>query len=108
MNRSWASRSCSCGHARARSSATTGGKKITLLNEIHDMQTSRNKPRQGEAQIQRAMRVGKTRNTTHVVARVMPNPSLKRSPYGRPPWARLRYSVHFLSPAQGVQPPVPA
>ena len=33
------------------------------------MSASYIKPRQGEAKIQRAMRVRKTRNTTHVVAR---------------------------------------
>jgi hypothetical protein len=37
-----------------------------------------------------------------------PNPSLKRSANGRPPWPGLRYAVHFLSPGQGVLPLSPA
>ena len=31
--------------------------------------------------------------------------SLKWTRNGRPPWPRLRYAVHFLSPGQGVLPP---
>jgi len=37
----------------------------------------------------------------------LPNPSLKRSANGRPPWPGLRYAVHCLSPGQGVLPPLP-
>ena len=33
-----------------------------------------------------------------------PNPSLKWTRNGRPPWPGLRYAVHFLSPGQGVLP----
>ena len=36
-----------------------------------------------------------------------PNPSLKWTRNGRPPWPKLRYAVHFLSPGQGVLPSVP-
>jgi hypothetical protein len=38
----------------------------------------------------------------------LPNPSLKRSANGRPPWPGLRYTVHSLSPGQGVLPSSPA
>ncbi|CAD5374683.1 hypothetical protein RA210_U680004 [Rubrivivax sp. A210] len=37
---------------------------------------------------------------------MMPNPSLNRTSYGRPPWPVLRYTVHYLSPGQGVLPPL--
>ena len=36
---------------------------------------------------------------------VVPNMSLNRTRYGRPPWPGLRYAVHCLSPGQGVLPP---
>ena len=36
--------------------------------------------------------------------KLMPNPSLKWTRNGRPPWPRLWYAVHFLSPGQGVLP----
>jgi len=36
----------------------------------------------------------------------LPNPSLNRTSYGRPPWPELRYAVHSLSLGQGVLPPL--
>ena len=44
----------------------------------------------------------------HLVARVLPNPSLKRSANGRPPGPVWRYAVHFRQPGPGVLPPSPA
>ena len=39
-------------------------------------------------------------------AAARPNHSLKWTRNGRPPWPRLRYAVHFLSPGQGALPPL--
>ena len=41
-------------------------------------------------------------------ARLMPNPSLKRSTNGRPPGPSRWYSVHFHRPGPGVLPLAPA
>jgi hypothetical protein len=40
--------------------------------------------------------------------RVLPNPSLKRSPNGRPPGPGRWYFVHFHRPGPGVLPLAPA
>ena len=35
----------------------------------------------------------------------LPNLSVNRTRYGRPPWPGWRYAVHFRQPGQGVLPP---
>ncbi len=47
-------------------------------------------------------------NFQSVRARVLPNPSLKRSANGRPPGPGLWHTVHFHSPGPGVLPLSPA
>jgi len=37
--------------------------------------------------------------------RVLPNPSVNRTRYGKSPWPGWRYAVHFRHPGQGVLPP---
>ena len=44
----------------------------------------------------------------HRTARVLPNPSVKRSANGRPPGPPSRYGVHFLLCGPGVLPLAPA
>jgi hypothetical protein len=47
-------------------------------------------------------------NTLRQQRALMPNPSLKPSPNGKPPGPGLGYAVHFPSPGPGVLPLVPA
>ena len=97
MNLSCASRSCSCGHASALQSFTSGGKKINELPGVIGMLLSENQPCE-YARLQTRETCGYARlaNTAHVAARVMPNPSLKGRANGMPQSPRHSAGVHFL------------
>ena len=56
----------------------------------------------------KSSRASGTLSTLPLSARVMPNPSLKRSANGMPPGPHSRYEVHFLLCGPGVMPSAPA
>ena len=97
MNLSGAKRSLSCGHASARQSITSGGKKINELFGVSGMLFLKNRPCE-YARLQTRETCGYARlaNTACVAARVMPNPSFNLRANGMPQSPRHSAGVHFL------------